>query len=222
MESNNTKRGRGRPKNVEAQRLAEEGGEVELAPEQLEGLEISHRTLQRLKRDPAKPKQPRTPAQQASLAKAIEARKAKSAEKREAQLKAAEEAARKSADDMEAAAASKRRITVKIKPVGRKRSETAPPQRPAPLVESSESSSEEERPFQARAKPKPAPKVRRAASDADDDTCLDTDVPSELDIKAKKVIVPRKVKEAVRKVKAVKEAIANIQSVRGGFSIFGS
>jgi beta-phosphoglucomutase-like phosphatase (HAD superfamily) len=165
-----------------------------------------------------RPKRVQTPAQLAAFEKA----RAKRAELLEAKKAAAAESAAEAKRQLEEDLSSGRKIKLTVRPSNK----ALKAKRDA--VKVSSESDEPEGSYQA--KPLPKPKLRRQPEvvesedkgDDIDETELDTDLPSEFDDAPKKVRVPRKVKEAVHKVKAINKAITIARaSGPSGFSIFG-
>jgi hypothetical protein len=73
-----------------------------------------------------------------------------------------------------------------------------------------------------KAKPKPVPQQQfetasETESESESETELDTDIPSDVPVPKKRVMVPRAVKETVRKVKALDSAIKQVAQNSVGY-----
>lgn len=174
--------------------------EVVVPAEKIQEVKLSHTKARKLMQDPNDGrKKPKSEAQQKAWQKCMEARNAYHARKREERVKPVE-------------APTEGMVKVKVMPKRTRK----PKEVPAPSLEEDQTddySCEEE---VEELPPKPAPKVRAPpkqkvvyATDTQDETELSD--PDELpaDVK-KRVLVPRKVKQAVQKIKAINQTIAQV------------
>ena len=187
--------------------------ELVVPAEQLQEVKLSHTKARKLLQNPDDGrKKERTEAQKLAWQKCLEARNAFQASKRAEREIAVEEATELLLQEGKG---------VKVKVMPKRERKPKPPPEPVPQTEEtySEVSSAEEEP------PKPAPKkvpVRSKivyATDTAEETELtdEEEIPKDVPVK-KRVLVPKKVKEAVHKVREINKVIQQVQQPHYGAS----
>lgn len=151
-----------------------------------------------------KPRRPRTEAQEANWQRVLELNR----ERRAAQLEAAKQAEEEAQAALEADLKTGRKVKVPVKPPKvRKAAGAAPaPTKPTRAAK---------RPAPSRYQTAPAAESPLPSSDEDSgqsETELDTDIPSEVEVRKPlkaRVVVPRRVKDTIKAVKAINQSLAS-------------